>query len=542
MAVISEERRKQFEERERCKKDKMFLAHVLGYDFVDDVHTELFDQFFKYDPSIPWAQQSNIAKVLILWPRGHYKTTATIVAIIQLILNFPDIRILLMRGSVPLTRLWMHEIKAHFTGQNPDSRLKVLFPEFCEPDERGGYGNKDSFTTSARHNKGLASATITVAGPRSIKTGSHFDIGFFDDLLNDSNWNSPVKLLKVQADFNACLPLLDPPFYAIMTGTRYAFGDMYEQTIRNNTKGEWRVSFKTCWKDDAHTIPTFPQQLAVDGQGNPKLMPGTTTQKLIGFTKEMLDNLRDQDPVWFACQYMNQPIQQGGQRFTRALLESALVAVTAAPALSPAVLFVDLAGTDSTSSDDSCIIAGKHDLQMTQYVVDARGGQWLPPLLAENVINMALIHRPQMIYFEKTPGSIFFMDYLRLIALDRKVVLPMDFIKIDNNKDAKYIRIAALEGYIKHKRLKFFVGLAAWDKIVEQFGKFPGGKHKHDDYIDTIALMSSHMSALTPTRIIRPIKHPILAMIQQREQADARELELLRQQEPIDESRGFDAW
>ena len=78
-------------DRARAKTDKLFLAtEVLGYDFQEDVHQELFDQFIQYDDKLPWAQQSHIAKRMILWPRGHFKSTAVVVEIIQIILNFPD--------------------------------------------------------------------------------------------------------------------------------------------------------------------------------------------------------------------------------------------------------------------------------------------------------------------------------------------------------------------------------------------------------------------------------------------------------------------
>lgn len=526
MAVLTEGQRKVQEVRARCLTDKQFLSEILGYDFVPAVHEPLWKQFFKYDQSKPWAQQSDIAKVLILWPRGHFKTTAVIVDIVQAILNFPDIRILIMRGGIKITQAWLQEIRAHFCGENPNSHLTDYFPEFCSDTH---IGNAMEFTVPARQNMGLAQATVTVASPRSIKTGTHYDIGFFDDLVNDQNYNSVVKLARIEKDFYACLPLLDPPFFAVVTGTRYAFGDVYEHITLRNLKAEWRISFRVCWTDETQTTPLFPQQAARSGN------------RLVGFTKEQLDLMREADPEMFASQYMNQPIRKGGQRFTRAMLEACLVKsefYTSAPligpaslimpgqkpliALSPAIFFVDLASTDNEESDDSCIIVGKHDQQMNQYVVDARGGRWLPPVLAERVVSAALQYRPEKILFEKTASCIFFMDYLRLIAWEKKLVLPMDFLKVDNQKDAKYTRIASLQGLMSYKRLKFFEGIESWEKIVHQFEKFPAGKHKHDDYIDTIALFATHMIG---TKMIQqpvlPKRNPIADMIAQAETNNA---------------------
>ena len=353
-APVNKAERDEF--RKKCKVDKQFLSVVLGYDFVPAVHGELWNQFFQYDEKKPWAKQSEIAKILILWPRGHYKTTAVVVDIIQAILNFPDIRILIMRGSIPITKAWLNEIRAHFVGKNPNSHLADLFPEFCANDDAGlPVSNSMAFTVPCRKNMGLAQATVTVASPKSVKTGTHYDIGFFDDLVNDQNYRSKPLLMKIQQDFFACMPLIDPPFFAIMTGTRYAFGDVYENIMRANKHGEWRVSFKTCWVDEARTKPLFEQQPAVDRPWIDEEGIGHIGGKLIGFTREQLNFMQEGDPEMFASQYMNQPIQRGGQRFTPELLNSCVIKFGGVPSLkqiflkklSPSIFFIDLASTDS---------------------------------------------------------------------------------------------------------------------------------------------------------------------------------------------------
>lgn len=493
----------------------------MGDDFVAEVHQELFDQYISFDSTKPWAKQSNTYKRLILWPRGHFKTRSIVVEILQIIINFPDIRILIMQGGLTNTRTLLHMVKSHFTGENSRSRIPELFPEFCADK----LGNQDQFTVPARKNKGLAQATVTVASPRSIKTGQHYDVGFFDDLVHDQNYRSAKLLQKVREDFNMCMPLIDPPHYAYMSGTRYAFGDTYEEVMRNN-KGEWKVSLKTCYLEDGETI-RFPQQATRDGDGT------------IGFTAEGLRLLRDNDPEMFASQYLNQPAQRGGQRFTKAVMEAALIAPQEAPPLSAPLFFVDLASTDGDRSDDSVVIVGKHDTLMNQYVVDARGDRWLPPVLAQNIIDMALIHRPHRIYFEKSSACRYFVDFLRLVAKQHNIFLPIDFLEIDTRPDSKHIRIASLEPLIKSRRLRFFVGLSCWEKIVYQFGRFPGPRNRKDDYPDTIAYMAHTFGGEALAQPIqRIIKDPILAMMAQRERDTAHVMD----DEPIDESDGFYAF
>jgi hypothetical protein len=533
VSTVKPEVQRVLDERDKCRKDKLYLSQIMGYDFVETVHAELFQQFITYNTSQPWATQSETKKRLILWPRGHFKTTAVIVDIVQIILNFPDVRILIMQGSLSTTQTLLHQIKSHFTGENSKSRIPELFPEFCADK----LGNADAFTVPARVNKGLAQATVTVASPRKVKTGQHYDIGFFDDLVNDQNYTSAKLLEKVRKDFFMCLPLIDPPHYAVISGTRYAFGDLYEQIMRANISKEWKVSLKDCWTDDSKDLPLekkIPRFLY-------QLKPSSNGTEYMGFTRDGLIALQLADPAMFNSQYLNIPIQRGGKRFPKELLESCLIHPAEAPALSDAVLFVDLAATDREGSDDSVIICGKHDRQMTQYVVDGRGGQWLPPVLAQNVIEMALRHRPAKILFEKTASCIYFVDYLRIVARQYNIFLPVDFIKVDNRDGAKDIRIGGLETFLKTKRLRFFIGLSIWEKMTEQFDKWsPGGtSNRHDDYPDTVGHMAHTFGGealLQPLQ--RVVKDPVMAAFAQLELQSAG---IVTAQEP-DESDGFSAF
>jgi len=270
------------EARKRCKSDKFYLAEQLGFDFVWETHAELFANYIKYKEDVPWGEQSTNKDVMVLWSRGHYKTTSIIVEIIQAILNYPNIRILIMQGSLKVTQTLLKQVVAHFTGEAEGSRLMELFPEFCGEKEEDGswkFGKKAlnataaQFTTPARTRKQLAQATVTVASPKSVKTGQHYDIGFFDDLVNDQNYRNPDQLEKVREDFTLAQALIDPGGYRFVTGTRYAFGDLYEQVLRwQADSGKWIISIKDCWTDesanlpDEQKIPRFPRYTMRSGQ------------------------------------------------------------------------------------------------------------------------------------------------------------------------------------------------------------------------------------------------------------------------------------
>jgi len=261
-----------------------------------------------------------------------------------------------MQGTLKVTKNMLKEITAHFLGTAINSRLSELFPEYCGTKKQLKL-TAEAFTTPARKKVQLPQATVTVASPNSVKTGQHYDMGVFDDLIHDQNWNSQTKLQQAEDDFNGCQPLIDPGCYRLVSGTRYTFGDLYENIMRKND-GSWKVSLKTCWTDDGTEV-RFPQTKTKDG-------------RFIGLTREMLMQIAKDTPSLFSSQYLNQPIMEGTQLFTEEKMLGAVVSDKDSPALSQAVLFVDLA-TEGPNCDDSVVLAGKVDASGRMYAVDFRG-------------------------------------------------------------------------------------------------------------------------------------------------------------------------
>lgn len=486
------------EERERAKSDRLYLANeILGYDFSPETHHLLFDQYPPFIAGHPWQFEQR--DVLVLWARGHFKTTAVmVVLVIQAILVFPDIAILIMQGNIKNTQERLKEIASHFLGNAQGSRLLEIFPEFCRAPKRGKGPpgpvtakdlqlTKNSFVTPARQRLQIPQATVTVASPKTIKTGQHFKLGIFDDLVNDQNYRSRAQLRKVQEDFDMCFPLIDPGCPRFVSGTRYAFGDLYDVIVERTKRvagashADWRVSITTAWKDDDEMagVPRFPQYIGKDG--NPH-----------GFTPEILWQVKRDSPGIYASQYLNKPMLESQQILTEEDMEAATVLPHQLPALSSSVLFIDLAAEGDTEPDDSVIIEGKTDAQGTMYAVGGEGGKWNIPQLGAAVIKYALKVRPAKILIEETASAKYFVEYLRMAVRDLGLNLPLDYIKMDNRKDAKATRIKTYAGHVKGGRLKFVVGLSYWAKLVKQSIQFqPNMKHAHDDYPDTMALMCS---------------------------------------------------
>lgn len=481
---------KKHELREKARTDPFFLAELLGYDFQRGVHDDLFNVLPLGDRKTPFFDASPDKNRLILWPRGHYKTSAVVLRIVQLILCFPDIRILVMQATLKLTRGWVAEIASHFNGKNQNSRLPELFPEFCGEK----LGTASGFTCPARTRKHLKETTVTAASPKATATGQHYDAFFADDLVNTSNFRNVELLDKLENEFFNFKPLLDPGGYTVVTGTRYHFADLYGRIIKNPS--QWLISVRGAY--DENGVLLFKQVTLPSG-------------RKIGFTREILDSIQQEiDPETFFAQYHNKIIPTGTQLFPEELILAAVRSTKDEqfPVHAPCYLVVDPATGDSSTADDSVVAACKREQTGRTWVLDCVGGRLSPFALATLIIKMALEHRPVAVLVENAANATFLIAYLQNIFRERGINLPVEPIKAKNNKGAKHLRISALEGSLKVGRL-LLLPFADFEKFKDQFVQYP--KARHDDYPDVIALLMEYFvqngGTVMPALIVTNVPH-----------------------------------
>lgn len=475
------------EQQDRAMFDPMYLSEVLGYDLHSVPHgLELVHSIGpkivstgKPKEAVPFVDLDHIKSRLVLWSRGHGKTSAAALYIVQLLLCYPDIRVLIMQSTSKNTRGLLREIKSHFDGSNERSKLPSLFPDSCKTKAR--LGKADEFTIPSRKRTHLREASVTVASPKSHKTGLHFDFQLYDDLVSSSNYRNQILQDNLVDEFNHLTPLLEPGGFKTVTGTRYSFTDLYGYIIkRDQDRNEWAISIKNCWKDgDPAKGVLFPEVTTAEG-------------RVWGFTAERLESIRRDDPIQFSFQYLNSPIASGRALFTAEMLMGAVRAVSPdqVSALGPPLLFIDLASSKSKGADNSVIVCGRQ-ANGRVYTCDILSGKWDSAFeIANNVIMMVLRHRPVRVEIEGTAAGKYFIDYVRLIAREKGITVPIEPIKVNNQDDAKDLRISALEGAIRTGKLLFLLGLPNWDFVAKQFINWqPGYRGRKDDEIDTLALM-----------------------------------------------------
>jgi hypothetical protein len=506
-------------------------APIMGMDFQSDPHEILFSQFIQKRPgeNISFTDLSQLTKkFMILWPRGLFKTSSIIVEMVQTILNYPNIRICFLTGGDKLAGRQLQRLKRVF--EKPTPLFEYLFPEFCLisvmdkktkkfQDINAVMGTAHEFTVPCRTIETFAEPTFAISTAKTVKAGSHFDIIFIDDLVNEQNYRSVKALEKCYQDYIDICPVLEPTGYIVMTGTRYSYGDTYER-IQEMAKEEerligrsiWKFSIRDCWshgcKNCEHTdvyhnydINVLQPPCAVigcscqgfeDNGSKGVLFPATRTHdgRSIGHTLEFLEGEKIRlGTEFFANQYENKPIATGSQTFTETLIGGqTLFDLKQIPPYASSFTFIvgDLAYVGQTGKDNSVLYVCRL-FQGQIFIFDCLFGTWDSGQVAENTVNLVLKHRPNIMYYERFNGWEAYNTIIMAHAATKGLQkVPLEWVKGSQAENAKLIRIGSVKGPLTAKRLWFFAGMPGYQQMVQQLVKWPK-LGKHDDFADCVA-------------------------------------------------------
>lgn len=200
---------------EKCRGSLYLTAKILlGFKDVNlNTHGEIIE-----------ALQSKSQRKLICVPRGCLKSSLACVAYpVWLLINNPNLRILIDSELYTNSKNFLREIKSHLTS----SKLTSIFGEF-----RADPWNEGEVTISQR-SKSSPQASITAGGVETQKTGQHFDVIIADDLNSEKNTNSPENAQKVVDHYRYNISILDPRGIYVVIGTRYAANDVIGHILTN---------------------------------------------------------------------------------------------------------------------------------------------------------------------------------------------------------------------------------------------------------------------------------------------------------------------
>jgi hypothetical protein len=238
---------------------------VLENDWLGALHEEISGQMMAGD----WK------KALILVPRDHLKSTfCNSTFVVQEILRNFDTRILIGSETQDKASAFLRTVKNALTHQNiVDKYGDLVGPKWSDSE----------IFVSRRRNPNIKEPTVDTCGVGGIKTGFHYDLMIFDDLVNLTNIGTPEQIQKIINFYKQVQPQLDPKGRMVIIGTRWHKKDLYGYILRELQK-EFQLKIVRQVIENERII--YPER----------------------FSLEYIESLKkEMGGYMFACQYMNEP-------------------------------------------------------------------------------------------------------------------------------------------------------------------------------------------------------------------------------------------
>lgn len=424
-------------ERERCLSDLFFLAHnILGYNDLAPSHRDLCAIVSSVNPLIELqrgirlrggggagrvgeSSTQNSIKIsdlkfvspnispamknyvefdessrtrLFLMFRGSFKSTiVTIAHTIQLMLIWPDIRILIASHKKEGgSQKFLQSIKDHFTR---NERFRKLFPEYCPKANANGvieWGTSEAVTLPNRSSTAIfPESTIEIAGATTDVTGRHYNVLKVDDLVTRESVTNEQMLERTE-EFNALLKFLfDQPEWGLMdySGTSYHFADIYQKLrLAKITKFILPV-----W--DAEEKPTIPERFTHNGIMAIKNDTAMTSYQ-------------------FSAQYLLNPIPKEDQKFRPEYWEKPGFYYDELPDNLKVYVLVDPASTQRKESDFTALMT---------IGMDSEGDLWLIDIIRDKLTQD---ERAELVYNTLKKNGIHIVHYesISFQASDHKAI------------------------------------------------------------------------------------------------------------------------
>lgn len=293
------------------RRDLYYLTQgILGYDKLTPHTHGAFTKFCSETPKIVTNGETRLLRRrMIQMPRSHFKTTiATISHSIQLILNDPNVRILLVASSAANAERFLQEIKNHFVR---NELFRWLYPDLIPQNTREYSWNKQEMTVPRSVH--WREPTIDTIGSKGDVQSRHYNWIKADDIIGEKELQSDAEMSKTIEWSSGLESLLVSPVtdFIDYIGTRWRMDDVYawvenfyagtdKVTERSLgpyaiAKGELAIFRREALEDGK---PIFPEQISL----------------------EFLSRLMRENPERYAAQYANNPKAKGITTFNEGWL------------------------------------------------------------------------------------------------------------------------------------------------------------------------------------------------------------------------------
>jgi len=484
-----------------CKTNLLFLGReIFNKAFTFATHARVCNFFVQKRPGALISEQDTTKERLLLYPRGSFKSTIDIIDCVQWIINFPDVRILVLTATVDLATAFIGELKNYFVvlAQSDLTIFQTLFPEFTVPKKSDG--SEDQFICPCRTtgDEKKKEPTAWSASILSTLPGWHCDLMKGDDTVNDKNADTAILVNKVINKITFAESLIDPGGYKDLLGTPYAPADLYTHTLTTvETPGDLLVLSKPAWWLRPESIHKEERD-AVDADYELLFEFDKFGQRRLDH--KYLRTRRKKNPNIFNSQYLLNASGTKKMNFTRELLLSRTITREQLPIRLVYYILWDFAYAANATNDYSVGAVIGMDEENRCYVVEVFRDHYKDSELAKEIASSNKLYVPRLIPIENSNGAQFLESSIRRYSEEMGVpYIPIDFFKCDRSLNAKAKRVGALEPLLLDARLFFLNEIECLEDLYKEFSEF--GSAVHDDIPDAI----SHVHRVLPSNATMPV-------------------------------------
>jgi len=472
--------------RDLCRNNLYFLCKgVLGFkDFSPALHGLMCQR----------AADRTAKRQVQLWPRDHFKSSAFSIGMpLYEYINDPNVTILLAGSTATNASRRLRRIQIVF---EKNKLFKWLFSDLIPGDFSKRWNEQEALCPRTEDRVEPTFDTIGVGGR---VTGRHYMIKITDDMVDETCLDSAGFPSKVAMDaasqwFDYCEYLLESEHTSrdIVVGTRWAREDPYDRIMKDERyRVEIHAADGGCCPSHPAGLPIYPSNCYRCDTLGPHEGPA---HKIMGFSLEYLSVLQRKDPVKYALQMRNNPVDPGITEFRKAWVQNfkwledgqAMLCGGKKVRLGECntYLVIDPAFTRKAKNDPTGFLVGARSPQGYRLILDAFQSRMDPIELVDGIYSKWRQWRPYEVIVEEVAGAKFITPFLRERA-DRDGMYIRTRSVVPGGDKPKLARIRGLVG--PYSRMEVFIAPGLVD-FVNQLLEYPSSR---DHLLDCQAMLES---------------------------------------------------
>lgn len=351
----------------RCLTDTGYCArHLLGYDWDEDPKNpgERFNEgkggvrpYGPHQEMVEFLDSPSRLKLLQA-PRKSLKSTIAGSWATRHMLRAPKVRVLYAMKTLIEAKKKLNAIKSHFVAEG--TPLRTYFGDQMGEPDTDAYFNLKGRSKSA----GLPEYSFQAAGVDVALTGSRYDIGIFDDLVDLDATRNDEQIQKTIDFFQMAFPLRSANAIILVIGTSHHGADLYAW-IKEKYSRIFDIRILECGFEPVEDEKTGRHELVGEAKFDlPALQKDRLEEELTLMEYEK-----------FCAQYLNRIVSGKTQPFRRVDFQPVTLDDDALAAMSGYILTDQAYAVDKEACYSVVALVGL-DIAGNAYLIDLRVGHF----------------------------------------------------------------------------------------------------------------------------------------------------------------------